>query len=242
MRDIIITPLDEAASLVIAADNSGGIGMKPDDIISVPYEVLGYYSTRVALMECMAVGGNPMTVVLQNFCGQEAWNAVISGAHQALNELDIQGVTITGSTESNFELLQSALGAIVIGKKANQVNLKTELDYSNELGVALIGLPLIGDEVIQYKSQVAPLSLFRFLCEHADVEAVIPVGSRGVLFELNQVFPCALLNRRQIHTEVVIEKSSGPSTCFIAVFKKDAIDQIKAMAGSYFHSIRIKSE
>ncbi|PLS15007.1 ATP-binding protein [Bacillus sp. M6-12] len=242
MRDTIITPLDEDSSLVIAADNSGGIGLKLLDMIAVPYEVLGYYSTRVALMECMAVGGKPMAVAIQNFCGQEEWDAVITGANQALGELGIQGVSITGSTESNMELLQSALGVVVIGRKAKHVNLKAELDFHADLALAVIGLPLVGDEVIDFERQAAPLSLFKVFCEHVQVEAVIPVGSRGILFELNQLFPNVLLRREQINTKVDIEKSSGPSTCFITVFNKDAIDEIKSRAGDYFHSIRIKPD
>ena len=59
MMDALTAPFDDESSLVIACDNSGGIGMKEGDVVKVPYEVTAYYSFRVAVMECIAAGGTP---------------------------------------------------------------------------------------------------------------------------------------------------------------------------------------
>ena len=118
-RDVTEIILNENEVLVLASDNSGGIGLKDLDMVKAPYDVLAYYGLRVAVMECMAAGAVPISVVMHNFCGDDPWNALVSGIEKGLHELGMTNVPITGSTESNFSLLQSALGMIVIGKRYN---------------------------------------------------------------------------------------------------------------------------
>src|SRR3954452_5049017 len=119
MRDIVRIPFNGEDSLIIACDNSGAIGMQEQDLVHVPYETVAYYSFRVAVMECIAAGGEPIAVVLHNFCENEPWDELVNGIEKGLRELKLSDVRITGSTESNFSLLQSALGLVVIGKKSN---------------------------------------------------------------------------------------------------------------------------
>lgn len=59
MRDAIIIRLNQDESPVITSDNSGAIGMKEQDVVNVPYDIVGYYSFRVAVMRCMATGARP---------------------------------------------------------------------------------------------------------------------------------------------------------------------------------------
>lgn len=54
MNDSLILPFTESQSLVVSCDNSGGIGLKEKDLVQVPYEVVGYFSFRVAVMECLS--------------------------------------------------------------------------------------------------------------------------------------------------------------------------------------------
>src|SRR4051812_37735390 len=115
-RDILVVPMNEWESLVISSDNSGGVGLKEKDIVRTPYEVVAYYGFRVAAMECMAAGGVPLSVVVHNFCGDDSWEALLRGVNRGLAEMGMMTVSITGSTESNFTMLQSALGMVVFGK------------------------------------------------------------------------------------------------------------------------------
>ena len=69
-------------------------------------------------MECIAAGGKPFSVVLHNFCGNDSWGELVKGIEKGLKELNLQDVSITGSTESNFHLQQSAIGLVVLGEKA----------------------------------------------------------------------------------------------------------------------------
>ncbi|MED1470837.1 ATP-binding protein [Bacillus salipaludis] len=237
MRDFVTLTLNERESLIIANDNSGGIGMKDDDFVKVSYETVAYYSFRVAAMECLAGGGEPLSVVLQNFCGNEPWEDLLKGVQKGLNELNLKEVSITGSTESNFSLKQSALGIIVIGKK--ETDTVMEVSFSDTLRVAIIGMPLVGNEVVEQPDNVVPLALFKEISRLKEV-VVLPVGSKGILYELNQLFSNMVLEKVNLITDVDVFKSSGPSTCFIAVYPVGLEEKIKSTSGNYFHSVHIK--
>jgi hypothetical protein len=237
MRDIITIPITSTESLIIASDNSGGIGMKTEDHVQVSYETVAYYSFRVAAMECMAAGGVPFSVVLHNFCGDIIWSKLVKGIQKGLAELNLEDVPITGSTESNFYLQQSAVGLIVLGKRS--LSKKSENVFSNHLKFAIIGSPLVGNEVLDHANQVVPLSVFR---EVNKIEEIIvwPVGSKGILYELNQMFTNKEFTKEMLHTKLDVLKSSGPATCFIIAFQQDQEEKLKKIAAGFYHFIIVK--
>jgi hypothetical protein len=236
MRDIISISFHGEDSLIIASDNSGAIGMKKDDLIHVPYEMAAYYSFRVAVMECIAAGGWPISVVLHNFCGNEPWDELVSGIHKGLLELGLQDIPISGSTESNFSLMQSALGLLVLGKKP--VNKGPEITYTEQLKFAVVGMPLVGNEVIEQEDQIVPLSIFQEVSSQKDV-MIWPVGSKGILFELNQMFPQVVFKKDSLLIDLDILKSSGPATCFIVGYHAGQENEIMMMTGEFFHAVQI---
>ncbi|WP_141992342.1 MULTISPECIES: ATP-binding protein [Bacillaceae] len=229
MSDSLILPFSESDSLIISSDNSGGIGLKEKDLVHVPYEVVGYYSFRVAVMECLGVGGSPVSVVLNNFCGDQAWEDLTRGVRKGLNELGMEDLPITGSTESNMPLLQSALGLMVIGKRANE-SVKKQHPLRK---IALIGRPLVGEEVMEQQDWVAPLSLYKSLCEMEDVQA-LPVGSKGIAYEWEHLDQCGEGVSVHISNKVDIAKSSGPSTCFLIAYPEQLEEEIKQRSGPLF--------
>jgi hypothetical protein len=235
MRDIMMIPFGGEDSLIIACDNSGAIGMKEQDLVRVPYDIVSYYSFRVAAMECIAAGGEIISVVLHNFCGNEPWNELVKGIEKGLNELGLKDVPITGSTESNFQLLQSAVGLLVVGLRPSHKTL--EITYSNQIKLAIIGLPLVGNEVIEQEEQVVPLTIFHSMSKMNNI-AIWPVGSKGILFELNQMFSNVHFTREMVITDVDVLKSSGPATCFIVAYH-DNEERIKELAKGLFHPIEI---
>jgi hypothetical protein len=239
MRKVVTIPFGGTETLIIASDNSGGIGMKKGDIVSVPYETTAYYSFRVAVMECIAAGGEPISVVLSNFCGDEAWEKLKNGIQRGLDELHLENVLITGSTESNFLLQQSAIGIMVLGRKLPG---KIEVINMNEKSkIAIIGMPLVGNEVIEQDDQIAPLPLFQKTCKLEGV-SVWPVGSKGILSELNRMFKNQRFLKDQVISDVDVMKSSGPATCYIVLYQENAETELKKWAGSYFHSVKIIGE
>lgn len=238
-RDIVTIRLNDEETLVLASDNSGGIGEKQADTVRVPYNVVGYYSFRVAVMECMAARATPVSVVIHNFCGDSGWGALTAGIQKGIDELAFDEIQLTGSTESNFTLLQSAVGMLVIGKRANSVDDEWLFDHHKK--VAVIGSPLVGDEVIDQADLVAPLTLFQWCCNQSGIEMILPIGSKGILYELNQLFQgqSELLTEKDVAGEIDIRKSSGPATCFIIAYDQNIEGKISAMAGGLFHPLEI---
>lgn len=234
MRDVLHIPFNSEESVVIASDNSGAIGLKAEDAVKVPYEMVSYYSFRVAVMECIAAGAEPFAVTLQNFCGEEAWQALMAGIKKGLSELELDRVPITGSTESNFTLSQSAIGITVLGKMSENMS---ESMFSEETRVAVIGVPLVGNELVEREEEAAPLSLFKKICALSDV-VTLPVGSKGILFELNGLFSNKVFAAHEIDTNLDLLKSSGPSTCFIAAYPEGKKDEVMTLAGRYFYELR----
>ncbi|WP_068677275.1 hypothetical protein [Oceanobacillus sp. Castelsardo] len=228
MRDALLIPFNEQEELVITTDNSGAIGLKEEDAVQVPYEIVSYYSFRVAVVETLASGAMPVSVVLQNFCGNGAWENLITGIRRGLAELGMGNVAITGSTESNFSLSQSAIGVTIIGKRPalNQVKIKTSDSYR----VALIGLPLVGEKVIAQEDDVVPLSVVRDICKMRDVQ-VWPVGSKGILHELKRMVPSFDGGKMKDNIKLDLEKSGGPSTSILVKYPLEKESELLQLTG-----------
>ncbi|WP_338753304.1 ATP-binding protein [Bacillus sp. FJAT-52991] len=216
-RDVLVIPFDTIHDLVISSDNSGAIGNKQADVVQVPYETVSYYSFRVALMECLAAGGEPFAVVIHNFSGDEAWHGLLSGVKKTAKEADIPDLAITGSTETNFQMMQSATGIVVMGKKKKEA----ERPLPANLQYAVIGKPLVGPEVLAEASQVAPLALFRKVLQMDGVHAVLPVGSKGILHEIKNMTGREELMAENLACALDVEKTAGPSTCFVVGFEAE---------------------
>lgn len=230
-------PFSKGESIIIACDNSGAIGDKEMDAVHVPYEMVSYFCFRTAVMECMAAGASPFALTVQNFCGNAAWKDLMNGISQGKKELGMEGISVTGSTESNFSLMQSAIGIMVLGKRSNSVI--GEVPITDRVQLAVIGAPLVGNEVMERKQEIAPLSLFKEFCSMPDI-VLQPVGSKGILYELNQIFADRGFEEHMVQTTIDLKKSSGPSTCFIIAFPKEKAGEVQTMAGQYFHEINIE--
>ncbi|MDZ5474218.1 ATP-binding protein [Bacillus sp. 31A1R] len=232
MRNVVTVPLNEGECLVIASDNSGGVGIKELDSVQVSYEIVSYYSFRVAVMDCIAAGAMPISVVLHNFCGNDYWDILVSGVKKGLAEINLAHLTVTGSTESNFSMRQSAVGIVVIGRKVME---KSEISLENNMKVAVIGRPLVGEEVITHGSEVAPLSLFKEIADLEDVR-LWPVGSKGILYEIKRMFGGGF---QKVNTDLNLKVSSGPSTCFIVAYDEKIELSIKQLSGELFHPVSL---
>lgn len=230
MRDAVIIPIDDGKSLVITTDNSGAVGMKEEDFVQVAYDIVGYFSFRVAMMECLATGATPLAVVIHNLCGEKEWHELVSGVQKGLKELGMENVQVTGSTESNFPLIQSVVGINVIGLQSNDGGTRE----ANNGRVALIGLPLVGDEVLVHSESVAPLSVFYQISLLENVR-VWPVGSKGVGHELQRVKPELF---EEISSDGIdLYKSGGPATSFLVIYPREKEKEIRDLSGKYFHDL-----
>jgi hypothetical protein len=234
MRDVQLLEMGKE-TLVVASDNSGAIGLKKLDAVQVSYDIVGYYTFRVAAMECYSAGAIPEAVILQNFCGEDAWEALVKGITRGLFELDVPDIPINGSTESNFSLVQSAVGLSVLGKRVSQVPLSAT-PFQKDTKVAVIGLPLVGNEVIELETEVAPLRLVKELSQLDDA-VLLPVGSKGILYELNRLFSNRNFLKSDVTSVINLEKTSGPSTCFLIAFPAEVGLMVKELSGHYYHEL-----
>jgi len=236
VRDVQVVSWNQKEELVISADNSGGIGQKEDDQVSVPYDIVSYFSFRVAVMECMAAGGVPFSVILQNFCGDDAWDILLAGIYKGIEELELEReIGITGSTESNFSFRQSAIGLTVLGKRPADLKDTTIINGK----MAIIGSPLVGEEVILQQEKVVPLAVFSRLTK-VDKCRIQPVGSKGILYELGQL-KGDLVQEEEVQCSVDLLKSAGPATCFIVEYEKEVEAEIIRLTSGFFLEVQVSS-
>ncbi|HZG73941.1 MAG TPA: hypothetical protein VEY51_20595 [Chondromyces sp.] len=235
-RDILVIALGNE-EVVIASDNSGAIGLKTGDSVKVPDEMVSYFGFRVAVMECMAAGGKPAAVIIHNFTGNEAWDSYVKGIRKAAAELGEEQLPITGSTESNFIMLQSAMGIVVLGKRESGWQ-ERPLDRKS-VRFAVVGKPLVGNEVIAQREAVLPLSLFKTILDTNGVLAALPVGSKGILHELRLMTGMADLQERTVTCELDVTKTSGPATCLLIGIDEEKEEEIKRIAGELYHPLAV---
>lgn len=230
--DALVIPFNNREELVIASDNSGSIGMKQLDDVHVPYDIVGYFSFRVAYMECLAAGGRPISISLMNFNGNQVWEQLIQGINRGIEELGIEPIPVTGSTESNFSLQQSAMAVTVLGRREIKPESKQRI-HLDDYQLAVIGKPLVGYEVINCNDEVAPLHLFQWFNNQKEVISILPVGSKGIAFELSKAWP----NHNFIlESDLDLKKSSGPATCFIAIYHKNFHHAALKKASKWIHN------
>jgi hypothetical protein len=236
MRDVLFLPLNSEEELVIAADCSGGIGLKEADKVKVPYETVSYYGARVALMELMSVGAVPVAFVLQNFVDDRSWTHLLGGIERALDELCLS-IPITGSTESNISMLQSAVSFTAIGKV--NIEKKRVGITPSDAKFAVLGEPLVGDEVIKRQERVLPLLLFRELLTLTGIYEIVPIGSKGIFQELQLLLKTNGLGYKEICCPLPLYDSSGPATSVLISYCPDDEAHIKEVMRDYFFPISL---
>lgn len=215
VRDLTLVELP-STTMVIACDSSGAIGCKPFDHLNVPGEVLGRIIASVPLMEVLASGATPIAVV-NTLCVETfpTGISIIAGIEQAVKEAGLSLSVINGSTEENMPTKQTGLGVTVIGT-ANSDELKLGSSKANDL-IYCIGKPLVGHEVIKFQKQAAQINTMRMVLNMPGIHEILPVGSKGVKFELEQLANLGGFNFQMLLNaqSLDLEKSAGPATCFL---------------------------
>lgn len=187
---------------VVTTDNSGGIGEKPADSVAVPDRLTAYYAARVALLEQWAVCAEPTTILIHNFSGGASWEKYVAGVTDLFHEAGLELPPISGSTETNMELMQSAMAVTMIGKRR-------QCSVVNRLIWFTYGAPLVGQEVLDYAEQVASLRRIREAIDQGVVSRIWPVGSGGILKEVRNMMGNAEV---LVESTLDVAKTAGPST------------------------------
>lgn len=227
LRDVFLTPLSDVEYMAISCDSCGGIGELPGDVVTVDCEVVGYYTTVVALSEMLAMGGTVMSIVdtlsvSYTGCGFK----MLQGVEKAILEAGLsKEMMLTGSTEENIPVNQTAMGVTVIGKvrKSQLESYTTSVNDDIYLvGIPKMGQQLVEEEVIGQKGEIIKLKDIIELRSYEAVHEMIPIGSKGMGYELTQfVLPLEsqLVRLKQSERLVDENASGGPSTAMLVSVK-----------------------
>ena len=179
-RDLTLISWDEETYLVVSCDSSGGIGDKKWDSVPVSPRILGFHTAQVALLEMLSVGVSPLALcntlsVAMHPTGEE----ILKGIHDALDLLENgDQVEVTGSTEENIAVSQTALGITVMGK-AMKRNFRFPETFEGDQAV-VIGMPLMGEKVLEAKrTDLFGLKTIKKLLGKDYIHEVIPAGSKA---------------------------------------------------------------
>ncbi|MCR3923568.1 MAG: AIR synthase related protein, partial [Firmicutes bacterium] len=224
-RDLTLIKVGIGQTMVIACDSLGAIGAKKADQLQTSGEIVGRLTVRVPLMEVVAAGAQPLAVV-NTLCVEmePTGRAIIAGIQQELAAAGFADLPITGSTEENMLTVQTGVGVTVIGLVATSALRLGEATKGST--VFCVGKPKVGEEVLAGES-VADVPLVRALLMLADVQEVLPVGSKGILYEANQLAKSA--NLTFIANEVndlELTKSAGPGTCVLVAASAGCANEV----------------
>lgn len=221
-----------AEDLVITTDNSGAIGEKQQDLVQVPDALTAYFAARVTLLEQWATHAEPIAVVLHNFSGSSSWPKYVQGVEKLFHEAGLELPPLSGSSETNMELLQSAMAVTLIGKKkAIRPSAEPKQWYT-------YGYPLVGKEVLENREKVASLSQLKNAMDNEIVEQIWPVGSQGILHEVRQLTGN---ETAQIDTLLDATKSAGPATVILLAIKNEKKDAAFKKFGIMLNNLTIIS-
>lgn len=203
-------------TIVIACDSLGAIGNKPLDRLHVPGEVTGRMTATVPLMEVLASGATPVAVINTFSVEMDPTGITIAkGIEEAVKEAGLPLSVINGSTEENMVTEQTGLGVTVIGMASPQ-QLRLGSSRPGDL-VYCLGKPLVGEEVLRFAKEAASISAVRRLLTQPGVHEILPVGSKGIHYELQQLAQLAGVRFEMLdsaHT-LDLQKSAGPATCLL---------------------------
>nr|WP_281000517.1 AIR synthase related protein [Marinitoga aeolica] len=193
------------------------------DVLKISPYIVGYFGAHVALCENIAYGATSITIVNtlsveMNNTGKE----IIKGIKKAAELIDIDTENvITGSTEENFPTIQTGIGVTVIGIKEKNINFKTE----KEDVAVLVGLPKVGEEVLKSKS-ILTLDILKRLRDNDFIHEIIPIGSKGIFHEINEISKLWNLEFKLLNDNIDIYKSAGPATCAIITLKEENLKNL----------------
>jgi hypothetical protein len=228
-RDVLLFRLNKEHIMVVSCDSAGGIGPKPLDRVKVDGYTVGKFTARVALMETLSVGANPLC--LMNTLAVEPRPTgiqIIKGIRGEIRYARLNSqIAMRESTEKNVLVRQTGVGVTVIGT-ATPRSLKIKRCRSSD-NVFAVGLPHVGNEVLlgEKLGRIADTRDVRKLLNLDFVHEIIPVGSQGILREAQTIAEDSNLRfilRRGLAFDV--RKSAGPATVVLCACHHSYLKQL----------------
>lgn len=227
-RDLTLMDIGDRR-LVIACDSNASIGDKPNDGLQRSPEYVGYSAAKVPMMEVLAAGADPI-LLIDNLCVEmnPTGRLILTGIKFLIAESGLD-VAINGSDEANVPTTQTGLGVTVIGVADKSIS---PLGSSRAGDVILLaGLPYGGMSrpYSEWQPDVAKPWDIRVVRLISGVAEVLPVGSRGVLFEIHELARGAGLAVEVTDpVDVDLTTSAGASTCFLISCSRTAVERVRS--------------
>ena len=227
-RDLTIVPLETENCIVIACDSCGAVGEKPGDVLALPPRYVGKFTARVALMEVMCSGAVPVTISNGVACEMQPTGAeMLAGVQDEIKNAGLSDIVVTGSTEENFATNMTALAVTVVGSAKERGLRFGKASAGDKL--ILFGGPQVGPEVDL--DSAGFYSEIRDLLSMPKVREIIPVGSKGVLYEAEMLAQLNSVSFRLYDTGIDYLKSAGPATCLLVLCDGSAAEEVLACYG-----------
>jgi len=191
----------------------------------------GYFGTRVPLMEVLSALGRPFLLIdTLSVEMKPAGTEIIAGIKKACTEAGLLRLPITGSTEENIPTVQTGIGVTVLAiVKDDQIPVGSSQE--GDL-VAVAGIPKSGPrfKVEPEDPEIISLDDLLRLRDISGVHDILPVGSKGVAFEAEELARTAGLHwRRAPGNGLDLQRSGGPSTCVVfSLAGSRALQAVKA--------------
>jgi hypothetical protein len=226
--------------MVVSCDSCGAIGPKPLDRVRVSGYTVGRFTARVALMEALSVGAEP--VCLANTLAVEPRPTgvqIIKGILDEVRHANLHSrIVMIYSTEKNIPVRQTGLGVTVLATAAFK-SLKVGRCKSGD-AVGAIGVPYVGSEVLpaERNKMIADTRDVRNLLDSNLVNEVIPVGSQGILHEARTIAEDSRLNfSLRSHPDIDVRKSAGPATSILCACPGSRVRELSAFVDKPVHIV-----
>lgn len=217
-RDLTLLEMGDEI-IVIACDSLGAIGNKENDIVKTSGNIVGRFTVRVPLMEVMAAGAEPLVIVNALCVEMEpSGREILSGIKEELTSAGLTDITITGSTEENMLTTQTGVGITVLGKVKTAALRLGRAEAGNY--VYCLGSPKVGNDVLN--TTVPDVPLLRKLLAQTWITEILPVGSKGLLYEAGQLAAGAGVRfSLNADAKVDVHCSAGPVTSLLVAAREE---------------------
>lgn len=231
VRDLTILDLDDARVLVVACDSVGSIGPKPADRYPASARTVAHFAARVPLVEVLAAGARPEVVVDTLSVELDPTGAEMIAEFRAIAaELGLGPERVTGSTEDNVPSEATGVGVTVIAT-ARRDELRPGGARSGDR-VLCVGTPTSApeDEIAIGDPRMVSLPLLARLLEQPGVGDALPVGSRGVGYELGVLAATNGLAFAEHDHDLDLARSGGPASCVLLTVRPEEVARVRALA------------
>jgi selenophosphate synthetase-related protein len=226
--------------IAVSCDSCGGIGPKPLDRVRVSGYTVGRFTARVALMEALSVGAEP--VCLANTLAVEPRPTgvqIIKGIRDEVKHAGLDSrIIMTYSMEKNIPVRQTGVGVTVLATAASK-SLRVGRCKSGDAVVA-VGMPHVGNEVLRAERNrmTADTRDVRSLLNSHLVNEVIPVGSQGILHEARTIAEDSSLEfTLRPRPDVDVRKSAGPATAILCACPDSRVKELSAFVEKPVHLV-----